>query len=112
LIGAIKEFANTDSKTLAVNYAKAGLPAAQAAVAHRKKDFARVVELLTPARSDLWMMGGSHAQQDLFYQMLVDATARIGNTEAVGTLMNEIEQIGVVEPVQLSAYQAIALRCG
>jgi len=66
LVEAMKDFASTSSKTLAVNYARAGLPAAQAAVAHRQKDYNRVVELLQPARHDLWMMGGSHAQQDLF----------------------------------------------
>lgn len=110
LIEAMKDFANTSSKTLALNYAKAGLPAAQAAVAHRKKDYTLVVDLLKPARTDLWMMGGSHAQQDLFFQMLVDATARIGATAELDSLMREIEQIGFVEPAQFSAYQAIAQR--
>jgi len=110
LIEAMKDFANVNSKTLAVNYAKAGIPAAQAAVAHRKQDYACVVDLLQPARNDLWMMGGSHAQQDLFFQMLVDATARIGNAAEVGSLMNEIEQIGFIEPARLSAYQTIAQR--
>ncbi len=110
LIEAMKEFAGTDAKTLAANYAKAGLPAAQAAVAHRKKDYVRVVELLKPARKDLWMMGGSHAQQDLFFQMLVDATAHTGSEAEVVSLIDEIEQIGFVEPVQFSAYQAISQR--
>jgi len=72
LIESIQDFAYTGTKTLSTHYARAGLPAAQAAVAHRKKDYARVVALLTPTRKDLSMMGGSHAQQDLFFQMLVD----------------------------------------
>lgn len=110
LIEAMKDFANTSSQTLALNYAKAGLPAAQAAVAYRKKEFTRVVELLQPARHDLWMMGGSHAQQDLFFQMLVDAVARVGKAAEVDSLMSEIEQIGFVEPAQFSAYQVIAQR--
>jgi len=110
LIEAIKDFTSTGNKTLAKNYAKAGLPAAQAAIAHRKQDYASVLELLLPARNDLWLMGGSHAQQDLFFQMLVDAAAHTGNTTVVDTLMDEIEQIGFIEPVQFSAYQIIAQR--
>lgn len=110
LIEAMQDFAGTSSKTLAFNYAKAGLPAAQAAVAHRKNDYMRVVELLQPARKDLWMMGGSHAQQDLFFQMLVDATAHVGNKADVDSLISEIERIGFVEPAQFSAYQLIAQR--
>ncbi len=110
LIEAMKDFASTSSQTLALNYTKAGLPAAQAAVAHRRKEYTRVVELLQPARNDLWMMGGSHAQQDLFFQMLVDAMARVGNAAEVDNLMCEIEQIGFVEPAQFSAYQVIAQR--
>ena len=110
LVEAMQDFAGSKSKTLAANYAKAGLPAAQAAVAHRKKDYTRVVQLLQPARNNLWMMGGSHAQQDLFFQMLVDATARIGSAAEFNRLIDEIEQIGFVEPVQFSAYQVISQR--
>jgi len=71
-----------------------------------------VVELLYPVRHDLWMMGGSHAQQDLFFQMLVDAVAQTGDRARVAELMNEIEQIGFVEPAQLSAYRSIVQRPG
>ena len=110
LIGAMQNIISDQSITLSEHYAKAGLPAAQAAVAHRKKDYQSVVALLHPVRHDLWMMGGSHAQQDLFFQMLVDATAHTGDKAAVSLLLNEIEQIGFVEPSQLSAYNAILER--
>jgi len=53
LVSAMSDFATTSSKTLAMNYANAGIPAAQAAVAHRKKDYARALELLLPARQNL-----------------------------------------------------------
>jgi len=110
LIEAMQDFCSSNSKTLVRNYSRAGLPAAKAAVAHRKKDYRQVVALLNPARKELWMMGGSHAQQDLFFQMLVDAVARTGNRSDVTKLIDEIEQIGFVEPAQLSAYRSINQR--
>jgi len=108
LIEAIQDFANNSTRTLAEHYAKAGLPAAKAAVAHRQKNYSRVIELLHPARNDLWMMGGSHAQQDLFFQMLVDAVAHTGDKKGVLALAGEIEQIGFVEPMQRSGYRSMA----
>jgi len=110
LTSAMSNFGQSDNGSLSVNYSKAGLPAANAAIAHRKGDYQRVVELLQPARHDLGLMGGSHAQQDLFFQMLVDATAKIGDHAGVATLLSEIEQIGFIEPVQLSAYKLISKR--
>ena len=110
LINAMQGFVSNRDKTLADHYAKGALPAALAAIAHRKQDYQRVVELLYPARTDLWMMGGSHAQQDLFFQLLVDAVSRTRGKDAVATLLQEIEMIGFVEPVQLSAYSLISAR--
>lgn len=110
LITAMMDFKSANDKTLSVHYAKAGLPAAQAAIAHRKGDYQRVIELLYPARHELWMMGGSHAQQDVFFQILVDAVARTGDKQGVLLLLDEIEQIGFSEPMQMSAYTTITNR--
>lgn len=110
LIEAMEEFTASTDKTLSAHYAKGAVPAAKAAVAHRQGDYAEVVSLLYPVRFNLGMMGGSHAQQDLFYQILLDAVARTQDKQAVDLLLNEIEQIGFVEPAQLSAYRLIALR--
>lgn len=110
LTTAIKDFANNHQGSLAPHYVQAGLPAAEAAIAHRKGEYQRVVELLYPARHNLPKMGGSHAQQDLFFQMLVDAVEKTGDQQKVLSLLNEIEQIGFVEPVQLSAYKLISER--
>lgn len=112
LIEAMSDFAATSKKNLASHYARAALPAARGAIAHRKGNYQQTVELLYPARKDLILMGGSHAQQDIFYQILVDAAARTGQQEKVATVLDELAQIGFVEPTRMSAYNLITDRNG
>jgi len=50
-----------------------------ALVAWRSGGHARVVRLLQPVLGELWRIGGSHAQRDLFTLLLVDAARRSGN---------------------------------
>jgi len=50
----------------------------EAMVAWRSKDAATVVRKLEPALPQLWRIGGSHAQRDLFTLLLADAARRSG----------------------------------
>lgn len=59
------------------------IPASAAAIAHRKGDHARVVALLAPIRGEIWRIGGSHAQRDLFTQMLLDSALKLGRQDVV-----------------------------
>lgn len=109
LIANMEEFAGTQKHhTLAGRYAAAGVPAAKAALLHRQGQHDRVVEALMPARKELWQMGGSHAQQDLFFQLLTDSAAKDGRISDVATLLGEIEAIGFVEPAKRVGYHAAA----
>ena len=53
-----------------------GLPLARAVVAHRRGHFGEVVSLLLPNRAQVRRIGASHAQRDLFEQLLIDAAWR------------------------------------
>jgi len=53
-----------------------GLPIAKAVLAHRKRDYGGAADLLLPVRDLIHRIGGSHAQRDLFEQMLIDAVLR------------------------------------
>jgi len=107
MIENMREFGRTEtSHDLASRYTEAGVPAAQAALYHRQGKHAQVVETLMPARQKLWQMGGSHAQQDLFFQMLVDSAAKEGRRAEVASLLNEIETIGFIEPGKRVGYAA------
>jgi len=96
--------------TLPLNgrYQNSAVPAARAAIAHRRGSYEQVVDILMPVRHAISDMGGSHAQQDLFYQILVDATLKTGNVQLAQQLMSEIEKIGFAEPVRRAGYQVVA----
>lgn len=90
-----------DEGTLPPRYAAAAIPAAEAAIAHRRGEHDKVLEVLLPARRNLWMMGGSHAQQDVFQQMLFDSAQRSGRDNLLPILLSEVAEDG---------FEAIAAR--
>ena len=90
-----------DEGTLPPRYAAAAIPAAEAAIAHRRGEHDKVLEALLPARRSLWMMGGSHAQQDVFQQMLFDSARRSGRDDLLPILLSEVAEDG---------FEAIAAR--
>jgi tetratricopeptide (TPR) repeat protein len=75
--------------TTARVHAAAGRAACEAAVAWRRGDHARVVARLAPVRKDLWRIGGSHAQRDLFTLILIDSATRSGDASLAAALRAE-----------------------
>jgi hypothetical protein len=92
-IGAFMEscerFALVDSGTEASVMADVGLPLARAVMAHRRGAYGDVVELLMPVRGKFRWIGGSHAQRDLFDQLLIDAARRGGHLDVAEELLAE-----------------------
>jgi len=87
---AIGEVPALENKgTTARVHGAAGRAACEAAVAWRRKDHARVVAQLAPVRTELYRLGGSHAQRDLFTLMLMDAAGRTGQRELLKALRAE-----------------------
>ena len=64
-----------------------GIPAAEGVHAHARGDHGRAVERLSAVCSRLWMTGGSHAQRDLFDQLLLDAMLKAGRWTAAQPLL-------------------------
>jgi hypothetical protein len=77
-------------------------------VAHQKGDYAHAVDLLWPVRRDLHRIGGSHAQRDLFFQVLVDAAMRAGRATQVAILLDDIAGIGFEHVADRSLYREAA----
>ena len=69
-------FAGEAGSTEAAVMADVGLPLALAVVAHRRGDFGEVVDQLLPVRRRIRRIGASHAQRDVFDQLLIDAAIR------------------------------------
>ncbi len=75
-------------------YVNAAIPAASAAVAHRKKDYKKVIDLLMPARHQLVQMGGSHAQREVFLLILADSLFKCGEQGMLTMLAADLEETG------------------
>jgi len=82
-------FAATDRGTEASVMAEVGLPLARAVLAHRRGAYGEVVDLLMPVRGQIKRIGGSHAQRDLFDQLLIDATRRGNRLHDASSLLGE-----------------------
>jgi hypothetical protein len=85
-----------------------GAPVAEAVAAHRRGEYDRVVDLMWPIRRDLHQIGGSHAQRDIFFQMLVDAAMRAGRRTEARILLEDIASIGFERVTERSLYSDAA----
>ena len=67
----------------------AGIPIGKAIAHWYRGEYAEVVDVLAPVRYRLPLIGGSHAQRDLFQQVLVAAALAAGRHETARTLLSE-----------------------
>ena len=110
LIESLRESAADQNNSLAPRIRVSALPAAQAALAHRRGDFAEVIRVLMPARRNLWQMGGSHAQRDIFIQLLADACHRLQHADYLRLIDRDLDASGFSEIGKRSFYGDILPR--
>jgi tetratricopeptide (TPR) repeat protein len=79
MVDSLSRFAAESSESQAVVAREPALALARALLAHRRGGHESVVSELSPVRGAVQRIGGSHAQRDLFEQMLVDSAVRAGN---------------------------------
>lgn len=108
LVAAMRTFVAGDTGTLGPATRIAAIPAAEASIAHRKGEHEAVLSALLPARRNLWQMGGSHAQRDVFWQLLVDSAVKLGRTDLAHQLLDEIAGIGFERVGQRTLYGSAA----
>ena len=84
-----RAYAAAGRETQAAVLGTVGLALGEAALAHRKGDYARALERLLPVRDAIRRIGGSHAQRDLFAQLLIDAAVKSGRRGVAIELLNE-----------------------
>ena len=108
LLRSMTVFAAEDKGTFGPRYAVASIPAAKAAIAHRRDEHQRVVDLLMPARQMLWQMGGSHAQRDLFFLILADSALKLGRTDLLNIVLDDIEYAGFSDAASRIGYRQAA----
>jgi len=108
LLASMRSFAAEDAGTFGPRYRAAVIPAAEAAIAHRRGEHQRVVELLLPSRRLLWQMGGSDAQRDLFFLILADSIKTLGRKDLLGIVLADIEAAGFTDPASRVGYKEAA----
>jgi tetratricopeptide (TPR) repeat protein len=84
------------------------LPVCEAALAHRRGEYGRVVDLLAPRREQMRLLGGSNAQRDLFFQMLVDAAMKAGRRDVVAEVLAHETATRAAAPTERSGYATAA----
>jgi len=70
-------------------WCEVGIPVARAIVAHARGDHEEAAKVLGPIRSHIWRVGGSHAQRDLFEQILLDARLKAGHWEPARKMLEQ-----------------------
>lgn len=90
LLNCMKQVVKDNENSLAPGFASA-LAAAQACRSYRLGKHADVLEILMPKREHLVSMGGSHAQQEVFFQMMFDSARSLGREEDMHKLGRELE---------------------
>lgn len=89
LLDAMESYASESSDDNAQITGAIGVPLAHALVAHRAGDHGAVVDLLMPLRYRLYLLGGSHAQRDLFTMVLINSAIASGRTNVAKMLVSE-----------------------
>ncbi len=89
MLDSLRSFAAGGTSTTARVTAEVGCQLCEAICAYRARDFGRTVDLLQPIRYRFGAVGGSHAQRDIFAQVLVDAAIRADRLALARALLAE-----------------------
>jgi tetratricopeptide (TPR) repeat protein len=84
------------------------IPVCEAALAHRRGDHARVVDLLLPRQSRIRLLGGSNAQRDVFFQMLIDSAMQAERRDVVAAMIAHEAATRTVPPTERVGYAKAA----
>jgi tetratricopeptide (TPR) repeat protein len=84
------------------------IPLCAAVLAHREGEHAKVVALLEPIRGRIIEIGGSHAQRDMFTQLLLDSAVKAGCTELARAILDTEAKARPIPVAQRSGYAAAA----
>ena len=103
LVQSMRSFANDQTGSLAQGYDIA-VHVALACRMHRAGNHAGVLSTLLPYRQSLFQMGGSHAQQELFFQVMFDSARHLDSRENMTLLHRELELIGFQNMQGRAAY--------
>jgi len=99
----------SDKDSMVSNVTRAlGIPLVKAIVAHRKGEHDYVVDLLWPIRRSFHQVGGSHAQRDIFFQVLVHSATQANRRSQLSILLDDIAGAGFESVNERTLYKDAA----
>lgn len=87
-----------------------GILLANGLVAHAEENYAEAAQLIAPVRKQIWRIGGSHAQRDLFEQILLDARLRSGQWDLARKTLEHRRQWEADSPLLQERLQLVYAR--
>ena len=112
LLGSIRGQRPEPQNTTADILAHQGLPICEALVACRSGDYAQAVDLLLPIRYQIRRLGGSHAQRDIFAQVLLDAAIKAARFQLARALLAERTALKPNNPWSRRRYTEVLQQLG
>ncbi len=109
MLASMRGYGNADSGPDAIVRTIAA-PVSEAVLAHRKRDYARAVDLVRPVLNDMVQLGGSHAQQDVLEQMFLSAALKAQRMDDVRLLIDRVRTRHPVAPENRIGYAEGARR--
>jgi tetratricopeptide (TPR) repeat protein len=107
-VAALREHAADPSLWTAPAIADVVIPVCEAAQAHRRGNYAQVVDLLAPRQDQIRLLGGSNAQRDMFFQMLIDSAVKADRRDLVSAMIAHETATRPAPPTQRAGYAAAA----
>ena len=107
LLAAMRDFGAGNS-TLSPIVRDYALPVAEAVLLHARRNYAAAVARLRPALGGMYHLGGSHAQQDVFEQLFLDAAMEAGLDRDVAFILERVTARFPVPPERRIGYAAAA----
>ncbi|XP_052234999.1 tetratricopeptide repeat protein 38-like [Dreissena polymorpha] len=102
MLEGLKKVVKNNEGDIARAYNEVTIPVIEATMAYEKGDFDRAVDILKPLKYQMYRMGGSHAQRDIFNNLTIHAglrSKRPENQNFASQLLHTRKQLKVNSPL-------------
>ena len=89
MLSSLEDIKQDNGVTQSLIFGNVGIPLCKAIYAYHKEDYGLAVDLMMPIRNDLYRLGGSHVQRDIFVQTLLHSALMSERFEVAQALLAE-----------------------
>ncbi|MBS0221144.1 MAG: tetratricopeptide repeat protein [Proteobacteria bacterium] len=86
------------------------LPICEAVLANRQGDHTAALRHMRPVIGDMYLLGGSHAQQDVLEQLFLDSAVKAGSADDARLMLERVAGLHPVPPARRVGYADAAAR--